>query len=470
MIAGIGTECFITKYSVLDLDVWWHLKVGDWIVEHRAFPHTGILSRTAADRPWMAYSWGYEVLLSRFYAWLDLVGIGAFGTLLTIAVAVGLFWMLHRLSGRFWVAWLLTITSCSAFLFNIMPRPVFFSMLLFSVTLTLLLEARHTGKVKSLYWLPVIFLFWANLHIQFIYGLLAIGLFLAVNLLNHIAERWNVYSKRGEGLTLPVVPLLGVFAGCVLISCVGPYSYHLYQVIFDYSKSKITYTMISELQALSFKGPSHFLELFLAAAAFFVVGCRNKLDLFKLVLLVAASVLAFRTTRDAWFLCITAAAIVADFPISAEKRDRQINLQEALGVTLAAMLLLMVTARNWNFNRRGLDQTITGQFPVNAVNYLRRNPVGGPMYNSFDFGGFLTFYMPQYPVAIDGRNDLYGDEIDAKFYSSETADPSYTADSFLNEAGVVILKSSAPLAKLLPTDGRFRVVYRDEVAEVLARR
>ena len=54
------------------------------IVEHLAVPHTGILSRTAANR-----SWGYEVLLSRAYAWFGRLGIGLYGTFLTLAVAYG---------------------------------------------------------------------------------------------------------------------------------------------------------------------------------------------------------------------------------------------------------------------------------------------------------------------------------------------------------------------------------------------
>jgi len=87
----------VLKFSVLDLDIWWHLKVGDWIIEHRAFPHSGILSRTAADRPWAAYSWGYELMLSRAYAWFGLAGVGLFGVLLTVAVAYAVYWMLRRL-------------------------------------------------------------------------------------------------------------------------------------------------------------------------------------------------------------------------------------------------------------------------------------------------------------------------------------------------------------------------------------
>ena len=111
----VGVVAFQIKLFVLDLDIWWHLKVGDWIVQHAAFPHTGILSRTAATRPWIAYSWGFEVLLSRFYAWFGLVGIGLYGTLLTLAVAFSVYWMVRRLSGSFWMSCVLAAISATRF-------------------------------------------------------------------------------------------------------------------------------------------------------------------------------------------------------------------------------------------------------------------------------------------------------------------------------------------------------------------
>src|SRR3974390_1733294 len=188
-LAFIGGFSFYTKLCVIDNDIWWHLKVGDWIVQHLAVPHTGILSRTAADRPWVAYSWGYEVLMSRAYAWFGLLGIGLYGTLLTIGVAFAAYWMLRRISKHFSAAYLLTFAFCYPFLFMIMPRPVFFSIMLFCIVLALLFEANRTGRVEKLYWLPLIFLLWANLHIQFLYGLFPVGLLLGVNGLLWVFER-----------------------------------------------------------------------------------------------------------------------------------------------------------------------------------------------------------------------------------------------------------------------------------------
>ena len=469
LLAGMGWYCFTLKFSVLDLDLWWHLKVGDWVVQHMAVPHTGILSRTAANRPWVAYSWGYEVLLSRAYAWFGLLGIGLYGTLLTLSVAFSVFWMLRRLSGRFWTACLLAVAGCYAFLFDIMPRPVFFSMILFCVTLTLILKANRSGRVQTLYWLPLIFFFWSNLHIQFIYGLIALALLLGANLLQRLAAHFGAGPGFLAAPALPAGGLALVFAACVLTTLIGPYSYHLYGVIVGYSRSKLPYATIMELQALSFRTPSNYVELLLAAAAFLAVGWQRKVDLFKLALLVAACLVAFRTMRDAWFLCLTAMAFIADVPLGESRREPQEKPLELAGVFAVVAFVLLLFARATDFTARGLDRVVSGMFPVNAVNFLRQNPPPGHLYNTFDWGGFLTWYMPQYPVSIDGRTDLYGDEMETVAFETESGDLSYKTDPVLNESGTVLLRNGDGLVSALDQDPRFRRLYQDAIATVFVR-
>lgn len=467
-LAFVGWHALKEKYSVLDLDIWWHLKVGQWIVEHRAFPHTGILSRTAADRPWAAYSWGYELLLSRAYDWFGLVGAGVFGVLLTMAVAYAVYWMARRLSGRFWVGCMLGAVTCSAFLFNLMPRPVFFSMILYAVTLTLLLAAQRTGRIQLLYWLSFIFLLWANLHIQFIYGLFVVGLFVATNLAHHVAERLGFELDFLQPTSLPAKPLVAVFIVCVLATCCGPYTYNLYFVIARYVAAKFPYTFIREFQAISFRAGSHFVELLLTGAAFFALGREKKLNLFRLVLLIAAAIVGYRTMRDTWFICLAAAACIAD-SLAAEAPERGESLVEKAGLAAALALALALFTANTGFTMRGLDEAVSSEFPVNAINFLRQNPQPGPIYNTFDWGGFLTWYMPDYPVAIDGRTDLYGDEIDTRFFKTQQGDASYVEDPYLNECHVILLSTKVPLASVLLQDSRFHLIYQDSIAVVFAR-
>ena len=458
---------FGSETTVRDPDLWWHLKVGDWVVQHHAVPYVGIFSRTAANRPWIAYSWGYEVLLSRAYAWFGLVGLATFGILLTVAVAFVLFWMLHRLSGRFWVAWILALIGSFAFLFILMPRPVFVTMILFMIVLTFLLQAQRTGRMQLLWWLPVIFVLWANIHIQFIYGLFVVGLFMGINLLQRLASSVGIEPDFIQPATLPLSGLIGVLFACFAATFLGPYTYHLYQVVATYSHSHVSYFTIQELLAFDFKHYTYYMLLLLTAAAFFAVGWPRKLDLFKLLLLIVASVIAFRTARDAWFVSICAAAFIADLRGGERAPTPVLKLPELAGVGAVLAILMLLIARNIGFNTRDLDRAISREYPVDAVNFVRQNPLPGPLYNDLDWGGFLIWYLPQYPVVVDGRNDLYGDELDLLTYNSSQGE-SYTSDPYLNEAGLVLLPKEKPLAKALTIDSRFRLIYQDRISVVFA--
>lgn len=469
LLIVLASITFRARLAVRDPDLWWHLETGNWIVQHHAFPHVGIFSRTAATRPWVAYSWGYEVPLSRAYAWFGLVGSALFGILLTAAVAFVLFWMLYRLSRDFWLAWILTLIGSFVFLFSLMPRPVFVTMILFMVTLTFLLQSQRTGSMRLLWWLPLIFVLWANIHIQFIYGLAIVGLFMGVNLLQRLASSAGFELDLLQPPTLPLSGLIGLTFACFAATFLGPYTYHLYHVVGEYASEPVPYLMIEELQALTFKRTEHYVLLLLTSAAFFAVGWPRKLDLFKLSLLVVATVVTFRSARDAWFVSICAVLFLADLRSRQGSLKPVLKLPELAGVAAILAIGMLLIARNTGFNTRDLDRVISREYPVDAANFIRQNSFSGPLYNNLDWGGFLIWYLPQYPVAIDGRTNLYGDQMNLLMYRSSGGDEAYTSDPYLNEAGLVLLSNKLPLTQLLTIDSRFRVVYRDQLAVVFAR-
>ena len=90
---------------------------------------------------------------------------------------------------------------------------------------------------------------------------------------------------------------------------------------------------------------------------------------------------------------------------------------------MVAVLLFVVGARKTDFTERGIDRAISSEYPVNAVNFLRQHPQPGPLYNNLGWGGFPNRpYTTDFPVAVDGRNDLYGDQLDQLFYASQNGD------------------------------------------------
>src|SRR5258708_7426786 len=61
----------------IEWDTWWHLRAGQWVVEHRDVPTADPFSRLGREtgRPWVAYSWLYEVVLFELYECLGLPGV-----------------------------------------------------------------------------------------------------------------------------------------------------------------------------------------------------------------------------------------------------------------------------------------------------------------------------------------------------------------------------------------------------------
>src|ERR1700733_9062050 len=77
--------------NVTDPDVWWHLRTGQYIVEHTSVPHTDPFSYTRAGKPWVAHEWLTEVLL---FETERVAGLGALIVIFS-AVICGAFFLLY---------------------------------------------------------------------------------------------------------------------------------------------------------------------------------------------------------------------------------------------------------------------------------------------------------------------------------------------------------------------------------------
>jgi hypothetical protein len=313
------------------------------------------------------------------------------------------------------------------------------------------------------------FFLWSNCHIQFIYGLGVVGLLLAITVAERLALRFGFFPSLCEPLELPPGRVAAVFAACLVATLIGPYSFHLYTKVYDYSKSKVIYSLIMELHAPGFRYLPDFVQLGLTAVAFIAMGWHKKVDLFKLALLTVCTIIAYRTIRDSWFITITAVACIADSWVKEPQKEGG-KLAPRIALSLAAALIcLMGLAPTFGFDRNGLAASVASRFPVQAADFVRQQQLPGPIYNSFGWGGFLIWYLPEYPVVIDGRTDLYGDDI-VKLSTKTSQAVSYAQDPYLNEARVVLVEQIIPLVKFLSEDPRYELLYKDKIAAVFRRR
>ncbi|MBT3224462.1 MAG: hypothetical protein HN348_35795, partial [Proteobacteria bacterium] len=61
--------------NMSDPDIWWHLRTGQWVVEHGSVPFTDHYTQYGFAKHWVAYSWLYEVVIYGLHTHLGLSGI-----------------------------------------------------------------------------------------------------------------------------------------------------------------------------------------------------------------------------------------------------------------------------------------------------------------------------------------------------------------------------------------------------------
>src|SRR5207302_8057070 len=245
--------------AMKDYDIWWHTRVGHWILQTHSFPRVGIFSRIGASRPWVAYSWGFETIMASLQSVFGLLSAPLFAMAMDVIIVFILFTILWRLSCRFWWSWLLTYVAIWGMDLNWVGvgRPVMFSILFFSIELGLifLAIASERGSKTVLYWLPLLFVVWANCHIQFVYGLASLGLLAVVVTAQHWVGRRQPTGEISQAdLWLKPARLWWVFGASFAATLLNPYGIGLYRVIFHYTaESQFAFAVVNELRALSFR-------------------------------------------------------------------------------------------------------------------------------------------------------------------------------------------------------------------------
>jgi len=452
----------LTALSALsNSDVWLHLRSGLWILQNHAVPHTGLFSQSPAA-PWIAVSWLYDLKLAIWYNLFGLRSIPMFLMSFRAALAV-LTFLLAGGRRNFWAA--VAVSAIAQYILAaVPPSPTYVSVLLFSLESLLLLASRRSGSLRTLLWLPPLFLVWANLDIHFVYGL---GLFLLF-LASLAPEK---FKPSGAAHPPQSTKLAAIAALSFLATLITPYFYRPYQVFFSTVFSPAN-SVLPDYLAPGFRQPQDYILLLFAMSAFLALGLRRSGDLFLIVFLALGAGLSFHSQRDVWLVTLAAVAVVGDaVPTSAATEPVAGTPLRDLLIAAALALVVLATVVVFRLPRssQALLAKASQSYPVAASNYIRDHHLPQPLFNALEWGGFLTWYLPDYPVAIDGRTDLYGDDFILQYSKMMNAELRYTDFPAIANARTILLPHSAIMAQALSRVSAFTVAYSDDVATVLTR-
>ena len=462
LLFAVPAIFFARTNGIHDPDIWWHLRTGQWMLQHHAIPHTDSFSAFAAGKPWQAYSWLFEVLVYKLFSAFGLRGILLYVALMSVLITAALHHMVKRLQRDFSIIVLLTAagTICLGHLYT--PRPWLFTILFFVLECDILMQARRSGRLRGLFWLPVIFALWANLHIQFIDGLLVLGFASAESIFAVVQPSlFKAERPRLHWLATPATTIV-----CILATCLNPYGPSIYRIAYELNAQTGVLDLINELKAVAFRDVIDFVMLLLTLAACAVLARARNLPLFETVLFAFAVFVSFRSERDVWVIGTVAVAILASRLAGSEKAKDYTTAAVAPLAALAAMLAVIVAGLATHVDNSTLRKQMSLAEPVQAVDFIHQQGFVGPLYNDFNWGGYLIFNLQDLPASIDGRTVLMGQKHIDRALGTVGAQPGWSADPQLAAARVVLLPISAPLASVLQMDSRFRLVYQDKLAVV----
>jgi hypothetical protein len=474
LIALYAIPAFVVLRPITDNDIWMNLRAGGWIVAHGAVPMTDPFSSPGEGKRWVAYSWLFEVLVYGLHRWLGLAGIVLFRAAMAYAILAALHHLVARRVPDFVVATSLTGAAFFALVPLLNERTWLFSMLFCTLTLGVILDVRQGAGAgaRAGCWLPLIFALWANLHIQFVYGLCLVALACAAPLLDDVWGR-----VRGAGPADGTGPyewrrLVVLFGSCVLATLLNPYGAGLYAVVCEYAMQRETFDLVFELLAPAFRMPWEWAMPFLVGAAAYSIGRRRERSTFDLILLAASAFLALRARRDVWLAVLAALAVLSTPGHANRSPEKRIPLDRWRGAAVCLSVVAVLVVAGWRLqvSRKHLDEKVAEVYPSGAAAVVEKRRYPGPLFNEYGWGSYLIWRLPALKVSIDGRADLHGPRRIRRNVDTLAGLRGWELDADLEAAKTVILRVNTALTSLLRLDPRFEQVHEDDVAAVFLRR
>lgn len=473
LIFCISISITIKPEVVADPDFGWHIMAGKWIFEHKAVPVTDPFSIYGQGKLWVAYSWLYELLIYAFEEAFDLAGIVFFTALMAGLITLALLSLLHQVSSNpIVIAATAAITLFTLSPLLAAPRPWLFTILFFTVTLDGLLRVEQRNDFSLIKWLPLVFIVWSNTHIQFIYGLFIIGLYVFVGIFRiWIDSALNDGSLDFDERAFSLQKVGFIFVACILGTLLTPYNIRLYETVFYLVNQTGVYDMVGEMQALPFRYLTDWCVLFLALFACVEWGKGKGVNQFVVITCLFGIFLTFRAQREMWFLVIPASVIIATPRERHEIIGRRLISRKNILIGLILPLAYSFILKDLkSVNAGGINDVLARRYPVSSVYVARIKKYEGPIYNDYDWGGFFIWQLPSLLVSIDGRANLHGDDRLRRSANTWQGAKDWTEDLELGSARLIIASQKKPLASLLRLDHRFDLVYEDEVSALFIAR
>jgi len=460
-----------------DPDFYGHLTVGERILADQAIPQTNDYSYTEPEHEWINQYWLAEIIFAVIFM------IGGTPALLIFQWLMGGLIILLLLSlvnketpgiSEF-TLFLVLVTSIGLIRFGLSLRPQIFTYL----NTVILLQFLASNKIhrKQLIYLPLLFVFWVNVHGAVIAGLGIFLIWATVELLKHLRHAW--WFRRE-------FPKLLLLSGLILFATlINPYGIQLHQ--FLWFANTLDHRFLMEWQALDWTNSSN---LFFKLAFPIWLGLvmyqfRKKLYLnhFYTLLTIVTAILAIQHIRHIPFFGIAFPLAVA-LPLNhlfQNKGEALILFWNQIyhrweilnpGKQISLGLLVLATVVIGLLPPSGLRLMVNPTYPLAHVKFIQEQGWQGRLLNEYDWGYYLIRELDsRFQIAIDGRYETAYSITKTQAYLDFITNPTHNL-AYLDscKADLALLRSTMTPARIVGTHDDWVLINFNEQAALLAKK
>jgi hypothetical protein len=426
-------------------DTWWQLRAGKEILDTGTISLRDSFSHTVGGGYWPDHEWLSQVI---FYALYRAGGMSLLTGVAAAVVTITWFIVWRLIPGRPLVRVGLCALALGPVATEWSLRPQVFTLLLLALTALFLVRRRYA-------FLPPLFLLWANLH-----G----GVMLGVVLVTAAAMVAVVAERR---LLIRPVIVAGI---CGLMTAMTPLGFSVWTEIPE-SLDRLREYGVQEWRPPDIRDPV-LLPFWMLAAAFVVLLVQRKpwrapavtdvllwgsVALFPIALSASRNIPALEVVM----LPALGGLIEAAFPHRAGSlRRREHPTLNASVVLVATLVAVLAVVYAWASEIRRLGWR---PIPRGVIAALEACPER--LYNRYDDGGYVIWFVPDRKVFIDSRQDPFPPELVREHIHVETSGE-YGETFRRYSIRCAFVPANSVLMRRLTTDN-WQALYKDATWAVL---
>lgn len=466
-----------TGLLLFDGDTGWHIRTGDWILQHRQFVSGDMFSFTKPGQPWFAWEWLSEVVFSLLHSTAGMKGILLFGILCSALFCGLIFRHMVWRGANVFIALPLALMGFGSATVHLLARPHLWTLLLVAGS-SWLIQADLRRPTKWIWALVPLTAVWTNLHGGWL-SLIAIeGLVVAGTAL----EAWQGAAEWATAKRyLTLVP------ACLAASLLNPYGWHLHAHMLEYLQANWIKDMVSEFQSPSFRSENVTQYEVILLGSLVVAGwaLRRKQFVGPLLILfwghsslvsarhipifVAIALPFFADEIQGVWTTWTASAkknstwrILDNLAGEAQPGLARTSVWSAIPFIVIALPLLPIP---WPTDFPSL-RFPTGMAARHAAMLKQSRVVTEDQWADY----LIYKFYPDQKVYFDGRSDFYGEAATKEYAKLLGAEPGWK--SVMDKYGftVALLKVKSPLSTVLKESRAWQVVEDDGKTIVFRRR